>query len=99
MTKTIVSSGVDVSVAVFFFQAEDGIRDLTVTGVQTCALPISVTSGGVSPSSSATIWDTIVWWPWPCGVVPMITITRPSGSILTVADSTAPDFGDRKSVV
>src|SRR5688572_33310638 len=26
--------------ASFFFQAEDGIRDLTVTGVQTCALPI-----------------------------------------------------------
>src|SRR2546430_13413597 len=31
----------------FFFQAEDGIRDLTVTGVQTCALPIlSITSSG-----------------------------------------------------
>src|SRR5205085_6510493 len=30
------------SFAFFFFQAEDGIRDLTVTGVQTCALPISV---------------------------------------------------------
>src|SRR5207245_3073181 len=28
------------SVLVFFFQAEDGIRDATVTGVQTCALPI-----------------------------------------------------------
>src|SRR2546430_3660229 len=28
-------------VHVVFFQAEDGIRDLTVTGVQTCALPIS----------------------------------------------------------
>src|SRR2546430_5958564 len=28
----------------FFFQAEDGIRDLTVTGVQTCALPISFRS-------------------------------------------------------
>src|SRR5699024_12107189 len=27
---------------VFFFQAEDGIRDRNVTGVQTCALPISV---------------------------------------------------------
>src|SRR5215203_6596722 len=27
---------------VFFFQAEDGIRDIGVTGVQTCALPISV---------------------------------------------------------
>src|SRR5216683_6488801 len=26
----------------FFFQAEDGIRDLIVTGVQTCALPISL---------------------------------------------------------
>src|SRR2546430_5043998 len=25
---------------IFFFQAEDGMRDLTVTGVQTCALPI-----------------------------------------------------------
>src|SRR2546430_10481226 len=32
----------------FFFQAEDGIRDLTVTGVQTCALPISC-SGGCRP--------------------------------------------------
>src|SRR3989442_4683349 len=27
--------------ACFFFQAEDGIRDADVTGVQTCALPIS----------------------------------------------------------
>ena len=27
-------------VVVFFFQAEDGIRDYKVTGVQTCALPI-----------------------------------------------------------
>src|SRR5437879_7079539 len=26
----------------FFFQAEDGIRDTSVTGVQTCALPISM---------------------------------------------------------
>src|SRR3712207_7603768 len=30
------------SVDVFFFQAEDGIRDIGVTGVQTCALPISL---------------------------------------------------------
>src|SRR3989442_8787142 len=27
--------------SIFFFQAEDGIRDADVTGVQTCALPIS----------------------------------------------------------
>src|SRR5256885_7402335 len=33
----------------FFFQAEDGIRDYKVTGVQTCALPISLgfTNGNV----------------------------------------------------
>src|SRR3990167_10791104 len=29
-------------ISVIFFEAEDGIRDLTVTGVQTCALPISL---------------------------------------------------------
>src|SRR5690606_40261116 len=33
--------------AVFFFQAEDGIRDFHVTGVQTCALPISLSSAEV----------------------------------------------------
>src|SRR5437870_9880483 len=42
----------------FFFQAEDGIRDGHVTGVQTCALPISaqdfVTQGVVSPA----VYDT-----------------------------------------
>src|SRR2546430_13085873 len=38
----LLQFGSDVYECVFFFQAEDGIRDLTVTGVQTCALPISV---------------------------------------------------------
>src|SRR5256886_551823 len=40
----------------FFFQAEDGIRDLTVTGVQTCALPISGdrTPSCPGPTSSCT---------------------------------------------
>src|SRR5687768_17809225 len=33
------------SVFFFFFQAEDGIRDVAVTGVQTCALPILDFSG------------------------------------------------------
>src|SRR5688572_22897660 len=38
----------------FFFQAEDGIRDLTVTGVQTCALPISAgPAGGLQGVPSA----------------------------------------------
>src|SRR5256885_13045838 len=35
----------------FFFQAEDGIRDYKVTGVQTCALPICLTR--------ATRWDAV----------------------------------------
>src|SRR5256884_5931435 len=34
---------------VFFFQAEDGIRDVAVTGVQTCALPLTYTSVTAPP--------------------------------------------------
>src|SRR5437016_7091461 len=37
----------------FFFQAEDGIRDWSVTGVQTCALPIFC-----SPSASTSLSQT-----------------------------------------
>src|SRR5690606_40711988 len=48
--------------ASFFFQAEDGIRDFHVTGVQTCALPICV--------SSQQAPAVRVWLPqkqaWPC---------------------------------
>src|SRR5438094_5376385 len=35
------SAAGNILISIFFFQAEDGIRDRTVTGVQTCALPIS----------------------------------------------------------
>src|SRR5438876_11544810 len=45
----------------FFFQAEDGIRDGRVTGVQTCALPISVVR-----TDAASIWATgVTWWQVP----------------------------------
>src|SRR2546423_7773493 len=37
----LLCASVDVILFCFFFQAEDGIRDKLVTGVQTCALPIS----------------------------------------------------------
>src|SRR5256885_11374384 len=40
-------------VVFFFFQAEDGIRDYKVTGVQTCALPISML--GVAASLGVTL--------------------------------------------
>src|SRR3712207_7054538 len=39
----------------FFFQAEDGIRDIGVTGVQTCALPISTRR--LASSCSASTWS------------------------------------------
>src|SRR2546429_4238852 len=44
----------------FFFQAEDGIRDVAVTGVQTCALPISLRREKTSVSQEdylKAIWE------------------------------------------
>src|SRR3989449_6112662 len=48
----------------FFFQAEDGIRDVAVTGVQTCALPISrlariteLVPGACAPNAKGFISD------------------------------------------
>src|SRR5439155_2512846 len=52
----------------FFFQAEDGIRDGHVTGVQTCALPIFreyITESVISPG-------TYVVKPFPDGVMPKV---------------------------
>src|SRR5256886_5631190 len=40
LNSKVIQNRLRVAMFVFFFQAEDGIRDLTVTGVQTCALPI-----------------------------------------------------------
>src|SRR5258706_10172420 len=39
----------------FFFQAEDGIRDWSVTGVQTCALPISFTAAHMPKFNSISV--------------------------------------------
>src|SRR5437763_6400360 len=39
----------------FFFQAEDGIRDTSVTGVQTCALPISATGAGLGAAAARAL--------------------------------------------
>src|SRR5205807_6264561 len=42
----------------FFFQAEDGIRDYKVTGVQTCALPISLDrSPATDPTASLSVFS------------------------------------------
>src|SRR3712207_7356428 len=45
----------DVLIGCFFFQAEDGIRDIGVTGVQTCALPILPAKALLSRLSSEAV--------------------------------------------
>src|SRR5690625_840139 len=50
----------------FFFQAEDGIRDGHVTGVQTCALPILTNShyrsaGSTQPPSGTPPFRSLIW--------------------------------------
>ena len=47
---------------VFFFQAEDGIRDYKVTGVQTCALPISGRAAGGTGIKKSENKGLFVWW-------------------------------------
>src|SRR5256884_3142432 len=44
----------------FFFQAEDGIRDVAVTGVQTCALPISLKVPVIVTTTSEKMWGPLI---------------------------------------
>src|SRR2546426_6389690 len=45
------------TVVIFFFQAEDGIRDYKVTGVQTCALPIYLQANAVALAPERDDYD------------------------------------------
>src|SRR3989475_7239542 len=61
----------------FFFQAEDGIRDLTVTGVQTCALPISDRRGDREDAGR----QRVARRPWSCRPLPPVAArSRPASS-------------------
>src|SRR2546430_7306935 len=71
----------------FFFQAEDGIRDLTVTGVQTCALPILVAALPVK--AKAQTWGEEVYFEVP------VKATLESGAKQVVSPGTV--CLDRKS--
>src|SRR5690606_39688166 len=56
----------------FFFQAEDGIRDFHVTGVQTCALPISSRGVG-SPAREWTCWlQSCASWAMPSNCITQV---------------------------
>src|SRR5690606_13552388 len=48
----------------FFFQAEDGIRDFHVTGVQTCALPIWEDIGGIPSGAASPVLGSILRTNW-----------------------------------
>src|SRR2546430_7978753 len=63
----------------FFFQAEDGIRDLTVTGVQTCALPILLAERG--PRRGAPLDVTVAYDP-PCHLLHAQRIAEPPHQVL-----------------
>src|SRR2546428_6769900 len=66
----------------FFFQAEDGIRDLIVTGVQTCALPILILIGLFLVQSRGTarigavVGPVMLVWFAPIGVLGLSQIIR-----------------------
>src|SRR5256885_8087721 len=81
----------------FFFQAEDGIRDYKVTGVQTCALPISRYPGRRGPSGSGR-------GPHDDGAGPRCHEDRHEAGTVTDRTPLPPPAagqaaGDRKSVV
>src|SRR2546425_79416 len=75
------------SVTLFFFQAEDGIRDKLVTGVQTCALPISTVQPWTTVGSHCDI---------RCGVLSRAVAAKWRTGTLHRAATAGPD---RKSVV
>src|SRR5699024_11792269 len=70
----------------FFFQAEDGIRDRNVTGVQTCALPIS--TDPIIVTSAPILLAATAWFaPFPPGYVSNFspkTVSPCSGTWLVV---------------
>src|SRR5207237_5871715 len=63
----------------FFFQAEDGIRDSSVTGVQTCALPICFLEPAVEPQETTS----------------KSPVGSPSGNTLGMSSATAATFAAR----
>src|SRR2546430_11947377 len=83
----------------FFFQAEDGIRDLTVTGVQTCALPICGADVIVAPFNDPIGRDAIVQWPGGVNMQLYWHTTAPNYAKLQTVPENRVYVSDRKSVV
>src|SRR5207245_2970474 len=81
------------SKCVFFFQAEDGIRDATVTGVQTCALPISNPPVAPPPEPNVGVVkaSSSVASALSSGTVESDTVSCPVGSVAATARMRCPD--------
>src|SRR5260221_8285865 len=82
----------------FFFQAEDGIRDHCVTGVQTCALPILAHDTGSSSSDKITSNPALAGSGDANAVVHFTVDSNPVAGTATANGSGAWSL-DRKSVV
>src|SRR5256886_7092197 len=76
----------------FFFQAEDGIRDLTVTGVQTCALPICDLLQALRFYRDALGLEQIADWSSKDGRVVLLEAGR---ATLELFDQAQADYVDR----
>src|SRR5687767_15182996 len=73
----------------FFFQAEDGIRDKLVTGVQTCALPILRSTRPRSSHARASSWRRARLAVTPPDAVTQQTFSRPAArSVFATSTST-----------
>src|SRR5690606_40950458 len=66
----------------FFFQAEDGIRDFHVTGVQTCALPISKNAAQLKLSLSQMAGSRLICEPMIFCIRLRLNIHRPPTRIV-----------------
>src|SRR5437867_9531818 len=76
----------------FFFQAEDGIRDRTVSGVQTCALPIYPVPVKVTDAdATAPPYEGLVLDRSTGGLCLSVPETVEPGTILSVLPAHAPD--------
>src|SRR2546429_6835691 len=85
-------------VIVFFFQAEDGIRDVAVTGVQTCALPISSACWTARTATSRAPRSCLAFTATPSAGRSKSTSSIPTATGAVRADSSR-YWQDRKSVV
>src|SRR6266481_5762715 len=81
----------------FFFQAEDGIRDGTVTGVQTCALPISALTGAAA-DFSAENYDRLVDSPVEIGNFQEADFDEGGGHYRVAVDADPADYDIQKIV-